>query len=449
MNNFFNPGSVVIIGASHTKGKIGYEIANNFINGEYKGKVFFVNTNAEEILGKKCYSSLKDIDEKIDLAVISTPAKTVPGIISECIEKDVKAVIIISAGFSETGEDGKILSEKIKKLSKNRIRIIGPNCLGIFDPISGVDTIFLPREKQGRPNTGSIAFITQSGAVGASVLDWLSEENIGISRFISYGNALDIGESDLIEYLDGDDRTAVIAMYMEGVKDGRKFFEAAKKCKKPIITLKAGKTAEGSKAASSHTAVLAGETKIYSGVFRQSGIIEAQTWEELFDVAKAFAMQPRTSGRKLAIITDGGGFGVLAADEAGRNNLLLPEPTDEIKQSLELPAYACLHNPIDLTGDATAERYEKVINACLSGCYDGVVVCLLFQVPTLDERIVDVIADAKKYGKTILCCAVGGLYTKQMSKKLEEKGVPVFETPERAVKVFADMARWTPDSFGE
>ncbi len=448
LDSFFNPKSVAIIGASHTPGKVGYAIVDDFLKGNFKGKIYPVNPDTTPLLGLQVCSSVKKIPGKIDMAVIAVPAGIVPKVLEECVERNVNSVVIISAGFSETGREGKLLEDRCKKIiEKSKTRVIGPNCIGIYDAYSDVDTLFLSEERMRRPKKGNIAFISQSGAVGSTILDWLAEENIGISKFVSYGNAMDVNEVDLLNYLGEDEKTKVVAIYLEGIKsEGKKFIETVKKItkRKPVIVLKAGKTEKGTKAVISHTGSLAGSAKLYSAVFKQTGVIEAGTWEELFDFARAFSTQPLPKGNKLAIITNGGGFGVLATDEAERQNVSLPEPSDKIKNKLKkhVPPYVILHNPIDLTGDANAERYKVALEECLGGEYDGVVAITLFQVPTLEEKIVDVMTEMKKYNKPILCCAVGSGFTKKFSEILEGKNIPVYETPERAVKSFAQMWKY-------
>jgi len=437
--SFFNPKSVAIVGASHTPGKIGYNILENFVQSNYKGKVYPVNPDISPILGKKVYPSIKKIRDKIDLAVIAVPALAVPKVLRECVKKKIKGVIIVSGGFSETGAKGKKLEEELKKIiKKSKTRVLGPNCLGVIDTSTNVDTIFNPKERSKRPSQGIIGFISQSGAVGVTILDWLAEQGIGISKFISYENAVDLDEGDALDYLAKDKKTKVIVVFLEGVKDGKKFMEVARKTtkKKPVIILKGGKTVLGAKAAISHTAAMAGSAKIYFSVFKQTGAIEANTWEELFDFAKAF-LQPLPKGKTVAIITDGGGFGVLAADECERQGLELPKPSRILKEKLGkfFPKHTILNNPIDTTGDVTAERFRIAIEECLkSKEFDAVIAITLFQVPALEESITDVLIDLKKYKKPILCCATGSSFTIRLSRKLERNGIPVYVSPERAVK---------------
>jgi acetyl coenzyme A synthetase (ADP forming)-like protein len=449
MEKFFSPKSVAVIGASHIPGKIGYVIFENLVR-KFGGKVYAVNINTIPILDREVFPSVKKIPDEVDLAIIVIPAQFVPRVLKECVEKKIGAVIIISAGFSESGEAGRKIEEECRRVvGKSRTRVMGPNCIGILDNSSNIDTLFLSEHRLGRPTKGNIAFVSQSGAFGSTVLDCLAEERIGISKFISYGNAMDLNECDFIEYLATDKDTKVITLYLEAVKDGKRFIQTAKRISKskPIILLKAGKTAAGTKAVASHTASLAGEYRVYSSVFKQTGIIEGASWEEIFDFAKAFSKQPLPTGRNVMIITDGGGFGVLASDECERLGLLLPEPTDEMKKRLRkmFPSHVILHNPIDLTGDATAERYATALEECLkSKQYNGVILITLFQIPTLEEKIVEMISElAKKHGKPVLCCAAGGRFTARLSERLEANGIPVYPTPERVVKAFAALARYS------
>jgi acetyl coenzyme A synthetase (ADP forming)-like protein len=441
---------VAIIGASHTPGKIGYVILENFARGNFKGKVYPVNPDTSPIFNLAVYPSIKKIPDEIDLAVIAVKAEIVPKVLKECVEKKVKGVIIISGGFSEIGEEGRKIEEKCKQIvKKSKTRVIGPNCVGILDNFSNVDTLFFSEQRLNRPKQGNIAFITQSGAFGSTILDCLAEEKIGVSKFISYGNAIDLNECDLLEFLANDENTKVITFYLEGVKDGKRFIQVAKKVskQKPIILLKGGKTKAGTKAVLSHTGGLAGEYKIYSSVFKQTGVIEGATWEEMFDFAKAFSTQPLPKGRNVVIITNGGGFGVLTSDECEKQGLQLLEPAENIKRKLKkvVPPHVILHNPIDLTGDATAERYNTALEECLkSKQYDGIILITLFQIPTLEEKIVDIIIElTRKYKKPVLCCAAGGRYTMRLSERLEASGMPVYSTPERAVRAFSNLAKYS------
>ncbi len=444
IEKFFSPSSVAIIGASHTKGKVGYAVAENFVRESFKGRVYAVNPDTTPIVGLPTYKSVLEIPDTIDLAVVVVPAVFVAKVLKDCAKKKISSVIIISSGFSETGKQGEKLEQELKTiLKKSKMNVIGPNCVGVYDSSTNVDTLFLSLDRLKRPKQGSIAFVSQSGAVGSTILDWLAAEGVGISKFISYGNGVDVNETSLIEYLAKDEKTKVIALYLEGIKsDGKEFMKVAKKVSKikPIVVLKAGKTSKGSKAVASHTGSLAGSERIFAAVFKQTGIIEAQNWEELVDFSKAFAMQPLPKSDKLAIVTNGGGYGVLATDEAERLNLELPEPSDQLKKSLQkkLPAYVSFHNPLDITGDATTERYKIALEEILHE-FDGAVVITLMQVPTLDSRITDVIISMKKLGKPMLCCMTGSEFTERAEKILESNDIPVYQTPERAVRTFSAL----------
>jgi acetate---CoA ligase (ADP-forming) len=447
MDQFFDPKTVAIIGASHTPGKIGYEILNNFIKGGYKGELFPVNPDTQPILGRKVYASIKDIGASIDLAVIATPAQTVPDLLQACADKKAKCTVVISGGFSETGAEGAALEERLKEIvRKSKMRLLGPNCIGVYDPYTKVDTLFNASDRMGKPAEGGIGFISQSGSVGITILDILYEERMGLSKFISYENGADIDEADSIEYLGKDQKTRSILVFLEGVHDGRKFLKAASDVskRKPIIVLKGGKGAAGTKAAASHTASIAGSPRIYSGAFRQAGIIEAADWEQLFDFTKAF-MQPTPKGNRIAIITNGGGFGVLAADASEANGLVLPDMPESIRKKLKkiVPPHIILRNPTDLTGGSTDEWYEAALKEVLaSDQFDGIILITIFSTPLLSEGIADKIIPFNNPNKPIICCTVGGGYTIRHIRKLEAAGLPVYPTPERAAAAMAALLRY-------
>lgn len=437
LEKFFNPKSIAVIGASRTQGKLGYAILES-LKLSFKGKIYPINPNTNEIIGFNCYSSVLDIKEPIDLVIIGVRAEITNKIIQECIKKKIKACVVISSGFSEIGQKEREL--ELKNYSK-RIKIIGPNCIGILVP-KVLDMLFFPLEKLKRPSEGSIAFITQSGAVGSAIIDLISAEGVGISKFISIGNKVDIDEIELIEYLSKDLQTRCIALYIESISKGKEFVELCKRVtkKKPIVALKAGKTKKGSEAVLSHTGSLAGPAEIYSSAFKQAGIIEANTTEEIFDFSKALANQPILQANKIAVVTDGGGFGILATDTAVKCGLELPELTKESVKQLKsfLPNYAITNNPIDLTGDATSERYKKTLDIVFKDKNIYGVVCIaLLQVPTLNEEIIDVLRECKIYGKPLTVCMTGGTYIMERAKKLEGFGIPVYQTPERAVKAMS------------
>lgn len=447
LNNFFSPQSVAVIGVSRDSNKVGHVIFRNFIDGSFKGKVFPVNPNASEILRHKCYPSVLAIEEKIDLVIIAVPAEIVLKAIEECNKKGVKDIVIITSGFKEIGNSA--LDKKLENLLKKyRIRCIGPNCLGTFDAHSGLDSLFLPRYRLKRPREGSIGFICQSGAVGSSILDLATEEGYGFSKFVSYGNAMIIDEADLLEYLGNDDKTKVICLYVEGVKDGKKFLRAAREVskKKPIIALKGGTTEEGAKATISHTGSLAGSAEIYFGAFKQAGIIRADTLEEMFHFAEILSKSIPPKGSRLQVITNGGGYGILSADAIANNNLALAEFSEETKRKLtsQMPPLVNIANPLDLIGDATTERYKIALYECLKDkSIDVILLIVLYQTPLVTTDIVDVIIEANDMKmKPIIVVSAGGEFTDVLRSSLDENSIPTYTFPEQAVKAIAKLVEY-------
>lgn len=439
LDYFFEPKSIAVIGASRDPKKIGHVVFRNFLENDFPGKLFPINPKTKELFGTKCYSSVVSVKEKIDLAIISVPASLVAKVLTDCGKKHIPSVIIITAGFKEIGNVKE--EEKLKEiLKKYKIRCIGVNCLGVYDPYSKVDTFFLPPYKLRRPFEGNISFISQSGALGSVVMDWMATKGYKISKFVSYGNATDVDESDLIEYLGADKKTKVICAYFEGIDKGRKFFEISKQVskKKPIIALKGGITEEGTKSVASHTGSLAGSVEIVHAAFKQAGVLLAEDLEQIFDFARVLSTQPLPKGNRVQIITDGGGFGVLTTDWVVKNGLKLAKMEkknlDKIKKVS--PPYVTLKNPIDLTGDVDTERYRVAIDAAISDPnVDMIALIVLFQVPRLTTDVVDVISEAVRNSKKpIIVISAGGGYTEVLKKSLEENDVPCFSYPERAVK---------------
>jgi acetyl coenzyme A synthetase (ADP forming)-like protein len=447
---FFKPRSVAIIGASREPRKFGHVIFKNFVGSGFKGKTYPVNPKAESILGFKAYSSLNEIPDEVDLTVIAVPAPIVPHQIDECLSKNVKAAVIISGGFRETGEKGEKLEREIKeKTVGSNLRIIGPNCLGVYDPSSHVDTLFLPTYRLKRPKLGSIAFISQSGAFGAAVLDWAASQDIGISKFISIGNKIDVDEVDLLSYLNDDPLTTCIAVYVESIGRGREFLKIASRVteNKPIVVLKGGTTPEGASAALSHTGSMAGSPKIYEGVFEQAGAIQALSVDELFDYARVLAYQPAPKFQKsVAIITNGGGFGVISTDEASKLGIELASFSPETMKTLKekLPDYAIPRNPLDLVGDADVERYRIALNTVSSDPNVGIIlVIVLLQTSYLESDVVDAITESQvTYGKPTIVCSTGGEFTQILAKMLEEDHIPSYVTPERAINAINALLKY-------
>ncbi|WP_297498144.1 acetate--CoA ligase family protein [Thermococcus sp.] len=450
----FYPRSVAVIGASHIQGKVGNAIMHS-ITLRFGGKVYAVNVKGGEIEvnGKKfkVYRSIKDIPDEVDVAVIAVPAKLVPDVIDECGEKGVKGAVIISAGFKEAGR-ADLEEELVRRARKWGIRVVGPNCLGVTNLENGFDCNFNPPERQARPLFGKVAFMSQSGAFGAAILDWAAREKIGMSKFISLGNMADLDESDFMTYLGDDPKTGVITGYIEGVKDGRKFFNTAKEVtlKKPVVILKSGRTEAGAKAAASHTGSLAGSYRIYQAAFEQAGVLEAKTMRQLFNYAKALAMQNPARGDRVAIVTNGGGAGVMMSDGLLERGMKLAELTEETNERFrkdieegKLPEHMSYRNPIDVIGDAPSSRYEVAMRYALEDKnVDLLVVIALFQSPALDEGIVEAVARMKDYGKPIVFVAPGGDYPHKMARNIETRGIPVYGTVEDGVDAVYALVKY-------
>ena len=448
LDNFFKAESVAVIGASATPGKIGYEVLRSLSQYGYKGHVYPITPKTEEILGLKCYPSILNLPEPPDLAVFTLSSTLIPDLLRACGEKGVKNVVIISGGFQELGGNYQMIQDKVVEIAKKyKIRVIGPNCIGVFNSKNKLDTFFQSRERMARPPPGPIAFLTQSGTFGCAMLEWTAESGVGISKFVSYGNRCDVDEADLIRYLGNDTDTKVIAIYLENIENGRKFMKAVQEAlpKKPIVVLKSGRTDWGSRAARSHTGQLAGSYRVCEAVFKQSGLIEAKNFEELFDMAKALALQPPATGNKIAMVTNGAGPCVMAADACVERGLILAKYQSETIQKLKstLPPYYIIENPIDLTGSASSRDYEIAIeHLAQDQTVDLIMPFFVFQDTPLDEKIVEIIPEMMKYNKPIVCCATGGQYTKVQSAILERRGVPVFPIPERAVAAAYALVRY-------
>ncbi|MDP2753054.1 MAG: acetate--CoA ligase [Nitrospirota bacterium] len=445
LDNFFNPKSIAVIGASRTPGKVGYDILKNAIQYDYQEAVYPINPGASEILGVKAYPSLLDVPGKIDLAVVVVPPKNVLEVIEQCGAKGIDAAIIITAGFRESGIEGaKLENELVKKAKESGVRFIGPNCLGMIDTHSKVNASFAA----GMPVKGSIGFFSQSGALCLAVLDRALPDEIGFSKFISMGNKADISDTDIMLALSEDDNTKVILGYIEGVNDGRKFMEVASQVskKKPLIILKSGITSSGAKAASSHTGALAGREAAFDSAFKQSGVIRAHTIGELFNYAIAFANQPLPKGPNVAIVTNSGGPGILAADACDKSDLqLVPlhkETTDKLRTFL--PPIASFYNPIDILGDAGAERYEKAIYTVLQDeKIQGIMVLLTPTAVVNVEETAKAIANiANLVDKPILTSFMGKKSVESGSKILLKYKVPNYSYPEEAVSALNAMYRY-------
>jgi 3-hydroxypropionyl-CoA synthetase (ADP-forming) len=433
---FFKPKSVAVIGASSTPGKIGHEVLRSLTKSQYSGKIYPINPTSNAILDLKAYSNISNVPEKVELAVLTVPAKLTPSIMDECGRKGVKAAVIVSGGFKEVGM-GEIEKETIQIARKYGVRVIGPNCIGVFDGHSRLDTFFQSDDRMLRPKAGLVSFITQSGTFGATILEWAAEEDVGISKFVSYGNRCDVDEGDLIEFLAEDDETAIIGIYAEGFDKGRKLYEAARKVtsRKPIVILKSGKTRLGSKAAKSHTGWLAGSYEIAKAAFEQAGIIVAEDLYELWDTVKVLSMQPLPTGRNLAMVTNGAGPCVMTADKIEQYGMTIAPVASQSVSALtkKLSPYCFVsETTVDLTGSATSNDYEVALQILAQDPAVNILIpFFVFQDTPLDEGIVKVLGKIKHAGKPMVCCASGGPHTRSMSKRVQALGIPVYETAER------------------
>ena len=433
----FRPGRIAVIGASSNPEKMGFQIFRNILEAGFSGDVLPVNPKGEVILGRSSVRSAGEIPEGTDLAVVIIPAKLVPATILQLGERKVRSAIVITGGFAEAGEEGAALQDElVRNAYRCGIRLIGPNCQGVNYPYHGLCASWPLITRRGE-----IAIVSQSGTVGAAFSDWASEDRLGFSAFVSMGNRADVDEADLIDFFADDPNTLVIALYIEGVKDAGKFLAALRKCRKPVVIFKAGRTERGRKAAESHTRSLAGKDEIYDAVFRQYGVHRASTLEELYDFSKALAYLPPPPGPRTLIVTSSGGSAIIATDvaeeEGFRVAALPPDLAGRLKEIL--PAHCIVGNPLDLTGDTDADRYRTVLSAA-EGHYD--VVMTIFGDPIAGA------ADVVRPGKCDLVAYLGGADVEREERgKMHEKKIAVFPTPERAVKALSCYARFDRKTF--
>lgn len=467
LDAFFNPRSVAVIGATKKIDKAGHVIFKNFAynktRGVFKGELYPVNPNEESILGFKCYPTITEIPGELDLIVVVVPAKIVPSIMEDAVAKKVKTAIIITSGFKEIGNI-ELEEQLVATAKKAGIRILGPNCLGVYYQKTGVDTLFLPETKvlttgdeviaTPRPMIGDIAIVTQSGAFGVAALDFLAGRQIGISKFVSFGNKCDVTESEMLHYLLSDKETRVILLYVEDIKYGRQFLNVAKEVslKKPIVALKAGRSTAGARAAASHTGAIAGSDRIYDAAFEQAGVIRARDMEEFFDMGKALAMQPPALGGNIGILTDAGGPGIMAVDECESNGLSVERFSEETLQKFQklkdegvLPKFAATSNPVDLTGSVTDAMFEVAADLMFQDPeVDGIILLGLHHLPALREKYIEGVARvADKYSKPIVMCDIGetemALYTRFRFDKL---GIPAYPSPEDAARAMKALVSY-------
>lgn len=464
MNNLdaiFSPQSIAVVGASASPGKVGHDIFVNILEGGYTGTLYPVNPSAKSISSVKCYKSIIDIPDTIDLAIVILPPKLALSSIQDAIKKNVRGVVIVSAGFREIGPEGRKIEDEIVAVCREAgVRIVGPNCLGVINPIQDVkmNASFATR----MPQAGNISFISQSGALCTSVLDFAANRDFGFSKFISIGNKADLDELDILRYLHDDLDTEVIMVYIEELRRGAEFIEAVKEITSgsrptPILAIKSGRTSAGAAAAASHTGALAGSEALYDAIFEQAGIIRCNTIDELFDYANAFTYKKKSSlgklvrkipnGNRVAIVTNAGGPGILATDMTMTSGLELAKFSEKTLETLgnQLPPTANIHNPVDVIGDASFDRYETALAAVVNDeNVDGAMVILTPQSMTdtlgTAKAVVNI---AQRSNKPILCCFMGVVDVSEGVDYLQEHGYPVYCFPENAANSFSALYRYS------
>ena len=450
MDLFFNAKSVALIGASPEPGKIGNSVMESLVKHDYKGKVYPVNAKGySEIMGVKAYKNLLDIKDPVDVVIVTVDLKFVPDLLTECGKKNIHNMVIISGGGKELGGERADIEKRIQDLSRElNVRIIGPNCIGIFNGENRLDCAFQGHLRMLRPKQGNVAFLSQSGTVGIAFME--TSDAFGLSKMISYGNRSDVDEADMIHYLAQDPNTNVIGLYVEGLGDGRKFMNSAKNVikehQKPIVVFKNGRSTKGAKQAASHTGSLGGSFAVISGAFEQTGIISVDSYEELTSALKALTWQPVPKGNKIAMVTNGAGPIIAAIDNFERLNLELAQLSDQTMKSFKehYPATYVIGNPCDVTGSASADDYRFAIQSFLDDPnVDIIMPWFVFQDDPLEEKIVDILADFQKQKKKpILVGAMGGPFTEKISKKIEEFNIPVYQSVITWITAAASLAKW-------
>lgn len=444
--NFFIPKSIAVIGASNKPHSVGAKIFKNLISAGFEGNVYPVNLKHKKIQKKKAYKSVKDIKNKIDLAVISIPASAVPDAVEKCGEKGIKNVIVLSAGFAEIGDAGKKIEAAMLAAAKRHdIRIIGPNCLGVMQTHIKMNATF----DNDFAKPGNLAFVSQSGALSAAILDWSLNKNIGFSIMASLGNCSDVGFAEVINYLANDEQTKSILLYVEGIHNGPKFYKAVSKASriKPVIFVKAGRGGQGSRAALSHTGAMMGNDAVFDVALQQAGAVRVTSIEDLFLAAEILsAHQQEVKNNKITIITNGGGAGVMAADCASIANVDLSPLSEQVIKACDkvLPSHWSHHNPIDIIGDAGPKRYHDVLNICAKDKSTDAILTLLVPVAMAEPIKVaeQIIKDVKRSKKLILTSWMGDKKVASSRKLFNKNKVPTFDTPEKAIQAFSYLAEY-------
>ncbi len=443
LEKLFSPKSIAVIGASDKRNSVGRKIFKNLLHEKFKGKVYAVNPKHKKVQGQRSYPSVKAITGNIDLAVVAAPAKAVPQIIKECGEKNIHAVIVLSSGFSETGPEGKALENQMLQFAEEfQISIIGPNCLGVMRPCHHMNATF----DNNVAYPGSMALVSQSGALSAGILDWAMNKKIGFSAIVSLGNCANTDFGDILDYLAHDPHTNSILLYIEGIKKPKQFISALRAAAriKPVIVIKSGKNKAGSRAALSHTGVLIGDDDVFDTALHRAGAVRVAQIEDLFSASEILTSAKKVTGNRLIIITNGGGAGVMAADRASELNIELAELTEPMVNALDkvLPSQWSHQNPIDIIGDATPERYHTVLDICNKDENIDGILTLLVPVAMSDPLTVakTVIRDSKKFKKIIFASWLGEKQVKSSWKLFAKNHIPNFATPEKAVEAFSYLA---------
>lgn len=448
MDFFFDPESVAVVGASTKPGKIGYEIVKSLLDSGFEGDVYPIHKRGDRVAGKDSYKSISDVPSDFDLAVIAIPASSVPKAVQECARKGAKGVVIVSGGFKELNEEGAgYQKEAVEAARRNDIRIIGPNCVGIYNGRTGLNAFFQPEHAMSRPRAGNISIMVQSATFGLTLMEWLSEDGLGISKFVSWGNRSDVDEVDMLSYLAGDDGTEVIGIHMEGVPRGREFMSVAKEVgkKKPIVALKSGRTERGAKAAQSHTASLAGDMEVFKGAMKQCGVIVADDVEQMFDLLKMLSLKPLLKGKRVALVTNGAGPCVAVMDALETTEL---EPAKLAESTLsrlkeKLPPFCIFGNPLDITGSADAEMYRTSLKELADDeNVDILMPVYVFQdgpiASTVDEMM-EFLQELAGGEKPVLSIAGGGEFTRNQQRRMQEMGVPVMPTADRMIPALSKI----------
>lgn len=446
LDAFFTPNSIAVIGASSNPLRLGYFLVENLLRERFAGQIFPVNREGGVILGLPVATSVAAIPHSVELALIAVPAAEVADYLVECGHKGVQAAVIISAGFKETGAAGQQREDELLAVARRfGIRLVGPNSLGVIDTFHALNASFA----EAMPDRWEVAVLSQSGAMATAILDWSRSVGVGFSKFVSLGNMADVSEVELLEYWADDSDVQVIVAYLEGITDGRRFLAAARRLthRKPVIAMKVGRTRLGAAAAVSHTGSLANDDQVVAAAFRQAGVVRAETMEELFDFTRCFAYAPLPlTGDRVAVVTNAGGPGVMAADAIERAGLQLATLNDETLQSLAvaLPSAGSIHNPVDILGDAYADRYEAALDAVLADpAVDAVMVLLTPQAMTEPERTARaIISRAHATVKPVFGVFMGGVAVERGRAMLEEARVPVYPYPERAIRAFSVLAQY-------